>query len=602
MKSFCRKLLSRVGVLGALAGAVWLALLLYFRHEDERHTRYAQTGRLVNAFLGLYGQGLQEAFLRKDVAAVARFYSERYHSPGRGHWESVPDGTEATVALTRLEARGGQDYDKAAVTRALRAYLEGIARIDEVAFKINLIEQIEEERKVVLTVKFVLDGRDRRGGVFQDRHFYRWHLAREASGGGAEDWKIVRDELVEGVRVTGDGAGFEEADLAALGIDYRHRRDPHLDPDNPANGVKYQVMQHAAGGVCVVDYNNDGLPDLFFADGERCRLYRNDGPDASGQLRFTDVTAAAGLDGIGRANGAVFGDVDNDGHKDLFIVRYCAPCRFFRNNGDGTFTDRSREMGLDFSEPCTCACFLDYDRDGFLDLYVGVYGDAFKEVPRLPFYAQNGGKNRLFRNVGGKRFQDVTDASGTGDRGWALAVAAGDYDGDGFPDLAIANDFGRKCLYRNNGDGTFTEVAKRAGVVDLGGGMGVAFGDLSGAARLDLYFAGINSNQRWFGEDLTIEQYLRNVARTPWLWRDLSQYRELYRFVGAGWPEVGKMTGKGNSLYANNGDGTFRELADSHANRAGWSFGVALFDMDNDGDLDIFVANGWISNTPKTDL
>jgi hypothetical protein len=471
--------------------------------------------------------------------------------------------------------------------------------VDDVQMKIDLIEQAEPDRRAVLTVKYVLDGRDRGGAYFQDRFFYRWELANEAPPGAESVWRIVRDELVEGVRVAGGRDGFRELRLASAGIDYTHARDPHLNPETAC--LKFGVIEHASGGVAAVDYDNDGRPDLFFADGRRCRLFRNV-TERPGDPQFLDTTDSSGLGTIDRANCGLFVDLDNDGHKDLIVIRYCAPSKVFHNNGDGTFTDCTREMGFDLDAPAMAACSLDYDLDGFVDVYVGVTGDAFMEIPRMPFYARNGGKSRLFRNVGGRRFEDVTDASGTGETGWTLAVAAGDLDGDGYPDLVIANDFGRKSYYRNNGDGTFREIAKQAGTLDFSGGMGIAIADFDDDGRLDLYFSNINSNQRWFGEELTIRQYLRNVARTRWLWADLSEYRAVYDLVGTDWRELGKRTGKGNTLYRNRGDGTFEELAGSHTSRAGWGWGIAFFDMDNDTRLDIFAANGWITNVSKDDL
>jgi hypothetical protein len=468
-----------------------------------------------------------------------------------------------------------------------------------------MIESIDLEKSVVLRVKFILDGTDPHGVVFQDRYFYRWQLVNEGTP-NAFDWKIVKDELVqnagmlEGLRVAGDGNGFKEVDLKAAGIDFKHSRDPKLDAEKYSSKLKFDIIEHGSGGASAVDYDGDGRQDIFFPDGVRSRLYRNVS-DASGDVKFVDVTTAVGLDGIDQANAGIFADVDNDGDDDLFVARYLAPNKFFRNDG-GKFVDQSKEFGLDFSSSSVTACFLDYDREGYVDLYIGLYGNAFTDVPRLPFFAQNAQPNRLYHNERGRGFRDVTASSGTGDTGWALAVASADYDGDGFPDLAVANDFGRKCLFHNNGDGTFTDVAKQAGVLDFSGGMGLTFGDFNDDGLIDLYTSNINSNQRWFGEDMTVSQYMRNVARTRWIVLDMFEYRKFYDLVGSDWMSIGTTIGEGNSLFKNNGDGTFRELKDSHTARAGWGWSVAFFDADNDTDLDIYAANGWITNKNKEDL
>jgi hypothetical protein len=578
-----------------------IAIALYIMgRRDAKHARFYNTGKSINSFLTEYSRAVREAFQKRNAAAVAVLYSDNYFSPGRGRWESKQDQSEGDVWVFRLAAQGQEDFSKNNLRDEISRYVSGIASIDDVKCKIDMIEHVELERSAVLTVKFILDGTDQAGSVFQDRHFYRWYLANE--GGSEYQWRILKDELVEGIRVAGNGKGFTELDPVTIGIDFKHERDPKLNINSPDVHLKFGVMEHGFGGVSAVDYNNDGLPDIFFSDGRRCRLFRNNGVTAGGTITFSDVTRQAGLDGIDQANAGIFADVDNDGYEDLFIVRYLAPCKFFHNNGDGTFTDRSAEMGLDLIAPCMTACFLDYDRDGFVDLYIGVYGNAFTDIPRLPFFAQNGGRNRLYRNNNGRGFIDVTEASGTGDTGWTLAVAAGDYDNDGYPDIAVANDFGKKCLFHNNHDGTFTDTAVHAGVLDFSGGMGVAFGDFDDDGNLDLYTSNINSNQRWFGEDMTVRQYMNNVLRTKWALLDAGQYWNVYKLLGSRWTDVGTMIGKGNSLFHNNGDGTFIEIKDSHTNRAGWGWGVALFDMDNDTKLDIFAANGWISNTPNTDL
>lgn len=610
------RILLRVLIVGtALAGAIIALSLFVMARKDKEHERFLNTGKSVNSFLASYKHAVEDSFKQRDVTEIMQFYSERYASPGRGRWILKPDQEAGDVACFVLKSDGQKDYAKADLRADTEGYLNDLTSVDDVKFKIDMIEKIELERTVQLTVKFILDGKDKQGHLFQDRNFYRWYLVNEG-GSGSYEWKIVKDELVEGLRVGGNGHNFQsfetKEELASIGIDYKHERDPKLSIKEHGAELKFGVIEHGSGGVSAVDYNNDGRHDIFFADGKRSRLYRNDGVDDSGRIHFTDVTRESGLDGIVQAAAGIFADVDNDGYQDLFVTRYLAPLKLYHNNGPDkegriTFSDWSSQMGFDPTDPkstspAVSACFLDYDRDGYVDLYVGLYGDAFKDVPRLPFYAQNGGANRLYHNDGGRHFTDVTEKSGTGDRGWTLAVAAGDYDNDGYPDIADANDFGRKNVYHNNRDGTFTEVAKQAGVIDISGGMGLTFGDFNDDGNLDLYTSNINSNQRWFGEDMTVSQYMRNVVRTKYALTDLSEYLKVYKFLGPAWRELGKLSGDGNRLFQNNGNGTFSQVKNSHTNRAGWGWSVAFFDYDNDSRLDIYAANGWISNAPNTDL
>src|SRR5207248_9405474 len=144
--------------------------------------------------------------------------------------------------------------------------------------------------------------------------------------------------------------------------------------------------------------------------------------------------------------------------------------------------------------------------------------------------------------------------------------------------LVVANDFGRKNIYRNNGDGTFTECAKEADTLDFSGGMGIAMGDLDGDGLTDIYTSNIYSNQRWLGEDKALRHYVRNLVRSKWLFRDFGEFLDLYHLTDGNWRLHGKNAGEGNSLFHNNGNGTFSKMRNSGTSRAGWGWGVALFD------------------------
>ena len=588
---------SLAGLVALLIGAVafWLA------HEDKKYTAFLESGASINTFLKAYGAAIQSAVEEGNVEAPLVFYSSDYRSPLRGVWEFADPVTVHGVRHSKLTDTGSKEaFSLEQLKQGLGRYVRGLKSVETTACKINLAEEIRPGESARITVKFVLDGTDDDGLRIQDRFFFRWWL--EATDTELQ-WKVVRDELliepeVSNTRVASASPGFQRLDLHAAGVDYVHRRDPNLEPENGAR-LKFSVVHHVSGGVSACDYDGDGRADILFLDGVQSRLYRN--TTITGPVSFADVTSDVGLDGLDRAHGAVFADFDNDGDKDLFVARYDAACRLYRNEG-GIFSDHAMEMNIDFTGPSIAATLLDYDRDGYVDIYLAVNGDAVNEVPRIPFFARNGKPNRLFRNAGGKRFEDVTERAGVGDSGWTLAVCAGDLNDDGWTDLGVANDFGRKGIYLNNGDGTFSEVAKRAGTLDFSGGMGIAFGDLNEDGLLDIYTSNIYSNQRWLGQHQAILHYTRNTVRSRWLYKDFGEFWDLYHLTEGNWREVGQMAGEGNSLFVNLGDGTFREARESHTNRAGWGWSVALFDVDNDADLDIYAANGWITGEEKDDL
>ena len=582
-----------------------LGLLWRMDAQDREHAKFLECGKDVNKFLKKYAAAIRNCGGQRDVQPLLAFYSSSYSAPQRGDWVFQGPEDLGDVLQSRYVNVNKADYSIDELKEDLSRYIATSRSIENVECKIGEFELMRPHEEVVLTVNYLLNGEDTDDPRSQDRFVFRWNL--KYVEGAKEDelhWQITKDELVEGVREAGKGTGFRRVENESIGLvgddgkQFVHARDPKLDPLKSSKPLKFGVIQHAAGGATSVDYDLDGKVDLFFPDGIQSRLYRNtsDGETVS----FRDVTEESGLKGLDQATCGLFADVDGDGDLDLFVTRYYAPCRMYLNDGQGSFADAAQTLGLDLVEPCMTACVLDYDLDGRLDLYVGINGNAFEQSPNIPFYATNAEPNRLFRNVDGQRFDDVTASAGVGTTGWTLAVCAGDYDSDGDSDIGVANDFGRKVLYQNNGNGTFSDVAKEAGVLDFSGGMGIAFADFNDDQSLDIYTSNINSNQRWFGEESTLWQYSRNLVRTKWVFEDYPHFRELYGLIGDEWRQLGQQIGEGNSLFYNNKNGTFRELKDCHATRAGWSWGVAPFDMDNDSDLDIYVCNGWVSG-PKTD-
>lgn len=338
-------------------------------------------------------------------------------------------------------------------------------------------------------------------------------------------------------------------------------------------------------GVSVGDMDNDGFDDVYVCQpaGLPNRLFRNRGDGT-----FEDITQEAGVGVLENTACAIFADFNNDGRQDLLVVRANGPLLFV-NEGGGRF--RQRPDAFQFATPpqgtFTGAAAADYDRDGWLDIYFCLYvyyqGTNQYRYP-CPYYdAENGPPNFLMRNNQDGSFGDATAKAGLNRNNTRYSFCCGwnDYDGDGWPDLYVVNDFGRKNLYRNNGDGTFTDIAAEAGVEDTGAGMGVCWFDYDNDGKQDLYVANMWTAA---GERISSQDIFQKDAPAA--------VRALYR-----------KHAMGNSLFENTGKAGFKEQTVSAGVAMGrWAWACDAWDCDHDGLLDLYVVNGMVTGLSRQDL
>jgi hypothetical protein len=349
-------------------------------------------------------------------------------------------------------------------------------------------------------------------------------------------------------------AGFDDITAKAGVAKAHHNRQ--FDNQYAKIMAGYTALGASAS---VADYDGDGFEDIFVTDSAvdgHNHLYRN-----NGNLTFTDVAAEAGIGAGNDAENAsadsLWFDFNNDGRPDLLVVRF-GHSELYENLGHGRFRNVSKAAGIDRYMNAITAVAFDYDHDGFVDLFIGAY---FQPVnlfnPSTPRFfpesfetANNGGGVIAFHNNRNGTFTDVTDKIGVKTSGWTLDLGHGDANNDGWDDLYVACDFGTDRFFVNNGDGTFSDRTEKAIGFDTKKGMNAEWGDFDNDGLLDIYVTNIT------------DDYMR----------------------------------EGNFLWKNNGDLTFTDVSKETGTwDTGWGWGAKFFDYDNDGWLDLYVTNGWVS-------
>jgi hypothetical protein len=403
-----------------------------------------------------------------------------------------------------------------------------------------------------------------------------------------KEWRIASEEITARSAVARKDPRYDVVTESA-GITNVHGNETSPVFRLFGDGSDGSSVGNSAGSA-VADVDGDGCEDAFLAGSPGAALYRN-GCDGT----FAEVTAAAGLPVPypAAATGAVFFDYDNDGRPDLYVAAVRGGDCLFHNTGAGHFTDVTAAAGIPAGSWASMPIVADYDRDGFLDVYVVRMGDHESSVPRPNYAARNGIPGTLLHNQSDGTFADVTSRARVGHGGWDMAGAWGDYDDDGWPDLYLANEFGGNVLYQNQRDGTFADRTRASGTADGGAGMGVAWADYDGDGDLDLYVSTMHANSGWalFHPDFPVP-VPRRYRLLQLLFPDGVRRRT---------DAIMSALTRGSTLFRNEGNGTFTDVSDAAGVRdAQWGWAAEFLDYDNDGRLDLYAVNGFISG-PRLD-
>ena len=458
---------------------------------------------------------------------------------------------------------------------ALELITESIAQLGVLLLRLTGEVTLAEDRERLATshLSAALD-------LYQDR---------VAANNTAPEQAAVQQALVSSApsQPGSDELLFSEV-TEVLGIDFMHRSSDWLNRQlrsylrkDENTGIITIPPAFGGAGVAVGDVNNDGRDDILLLGGLGNRLYVN-----RGSGRFEDITQAAGLAWVreqdknpGEPRQPLLADLDNDGDQDVVITYVDDPHRVYRNNGDETFIDVTDGAGLGgaglVGGPATV---FDYDNDGLLDIYITYFGNYLNgTLPTLERRNYNGTPNKLFRNRGGFKFEDVTAGSGLDNGGWAQAVTHSDLNRDGLQDVVVGNDFGVNAYYINQGNGRFIDVAPELGTDKPSYTMGIGLADLNDDRVPDIYISNIVTMNK-------DQKYVLPEAGTTMVFNPDKLAN--MRVVEANDLFLSSLDDEGAFSYQ------LSDAVERGYSSTGWSWGAEFFDSDNDGDDDLYVLNG----------
>ncbi len=552
----------------------------------------------IAVILAEWSAGLLQSPLQ--VQAIEKVLSADFAGSSMIPVESRPVRTGPPIEVQQNKFVPGAELGRDAFLQAWRSSFSVYSKIASAEFQVTRMQATpaftsQTPQQLHTRVRYELIGTGH--GFYREQRVGYWDLEWESQpSSSAPEFRLRRWQGRDETRSRSASPIFTDITAAALGLNASYSAQLLRGVDHWRT-----VLDGACGidiyghnGVSVADIDNDGFDDLYICQpaGLPNRLYRNRGDGT-----FQDITSTSGLGILDNTACAIFADFNNNGHQDVVVVRASGPLLFV-NQGDGTF--RQKSDAFPFANlpqgTFTGAAVADYDRDGWLDIYFCLYvyyrGTDQYKYP-VPYHdAENGPPNFMMRNNRDGTFRDVTAETGLNQNNTRYSFCCGwnDYNRDGWPDLYVVNDFGRKNLYRNNGDGTFIDVAAQAGVEDIGAGMSVCWNDFDNDGIEDLYVADMWTAA---GERISSQEIFKKD--TP------EDVRALYR-----------KHAMGNSLFRNGelhrvgaqgGDRAFEdETSTAGVGMGRWSWSSDSFDFDHDGFSDLYIANGMISGPSKQDL